>query len=344
MYRGYLQGMLLKYNKDCRTFTVSRIVVNFEKSILLPQRTCKFLGFILNSADLSLSLPSDKRANIVKMIKRFSLLPICTIRELSQLIGILVAACPAVKYGWLYTKTLERQKYLALKKFNNFETKIKLPNLILPDLLWWNQNILSSSNPMRPDSEFGLEIFTDASRTGWGAYCNSKTVHGGWKTLELSFHINYLELLAIFMGLKCFAFKMSNSAILLRVDNTTAISYINRMGGIQFPHLNDLAKNIWQWCEERNIWLFASYINTKENVEADEESRKINVDTEWELSEWAFQVIVHKLGQPDIDLFASRTNAKCDVYVYWKRDPDALTVDAFTINWRRRLFHHFPSY
>lgn len=86
------------------------------------------------------------------------------------------------------------------------------------------------------------------------------------------------------------------------------------------------------------------YINTQDNVEADEESRKINIDTEWELSDWAFQMIVHKLGQPDIDLFASRTNTKCDAYVSWKRDPDALTVDAFTINWRLHYFYAFPPF
>lgn len=319
-------------------------VVNFEKSVLTPRRTCKFLGFILNSADLSLSLPSDKINNISKLVKKFASLPNCTIRELSQLIGILVSACPAIKYGWLYTKTLERQKFLALQTHNNFEAKIKLPAVVLPDLLWWNHNIRSSSNHMRPDAKFSLEVFTDASRTGWGAYCNGNRINGGWKDVELSFHINYLELLAVFMGLKCFVHETSNCAILLRVDNTTAISYINRMGGIQFPHLHDLAKTIWQWCEKRNIWLFASYINTKDNVEADEESRKINVDIEWELSDWAFQMIVNKLGQPDIDLFASRTNTKCNSYVSWKQDPDALTVDAFTINWRSSRFYAFPPF
>lgn len=319
-------------------------VVNFEKSVLTPKRSCKFLGFILNSADLSLSLPCDKRNNIAKLVKKFSTLPNCTIRKLSQLIGILVAACPAMKYGWLYTKELERAKYLALQTFKNFEAKIKLPSVVLPDLLWWSQNILSSSNHMRLDGEFSLEVFTDASRTGWGAYCNENRANGGWKEVELSFHINYLELLAVFMGLKCFASEATNCSILLRVDNTTAISYINRMGGIQFPHLHGLAKTIWQWCEKRNIWLFASYINTNDNVEADEESRRINVDTEWELSNWAFQMIVHKLGQPNIDLFASRTNAKCETYVSWKQDPDSLTVDAFTINWRSHRFYAFPPF
>ncbi|KAG7310260.1 hypothetical protein JYU34_003010 [Plutella xylostella] len=62
------------------------------------------------------------------------------------------------------------------------------------------------------------------------------------------------------------------------------------------------------------------------------------------LSEEAFTKIVHRLGQPEIDLFASRTNAKCDTYVSWKPDPDAISVDAFTQNWNRWFFYAFPPY
>lgn len=65
----------------------------------------------------------------------------------------------------------------------------------------------------------------------------------------------------------------------------------------------------------RKLWIFASYINTKDNIEADEGSRRVNPDVEWELSQPAFNYIVKQLGQPEIDLFASRINAKCRKYV-----------------------------
>ncbi|KAH9634344.1 hypothetical protein HF086_011604 [Spodoptera exigua] len=102
------------------------------------------------------------------------------------------------------------------------------------------------------------------------------------------------------------------------------------MGGTQLPHLNNLAR--WQWCEERHIWLVASYIKSSENNETDEESRKINPDTEWELNTVAFQQIITVLGEPEIDLFASRTNAKCISYVSWKPDPEAMNIDPFTLS------------
>lgn len=319
-------------------------IVNNEKSKLEPQQSCKFLGFIFNTVDMSLNLPDDKRRGILRLVEKFSTLPKCSIRDVSRLIGVLTAACPAVQYGWLYTKSLERQKFLALQKYGDFEAKFRLSEVILPDLHWWQVNIFSTRKYLRADNNYSLEIFTDASRTGWGAVCNENRANGQWKENELLFHINYLELLAIFLGLKCFATAASNCSILLRVDNTTAISYINRMGGVRFPHLNKLTKSIWQWCEKRNILIFASYINTNDNIEADEESRKINIDTEWELSNWAFEKLVKCLGEPKIDLFASRANAKCSLYIAWKPDPDAVEIDAFTVNWHNIFFYAFPPF
>lgn len=324
---------------ECLGFTI-----NYNKSNLQPQKTCKFLGFLFNTEHLILSLPIDKRNNIAQLVSKFSRLPRCTIREFSQLIGVLVAACPAVKYGWLYTKILERQKYLFLLNHDNsYEAKVYLPDSILEDLSWWSQNIYTTSCPMRT---LGYEkvIYTDASLTGWGAYCEGKRANGYWKEEERNLHINFLELMAVLFGLKSFAQYNNNCAILLRIDNTTAISYVNRQGGIQYPHLNNVARQIWQWCEKRNIWLFASYINSCDNKEADEESRRMNPDIEWELSASAYNKILKFFGYPDIDLFASRTNAKCRCYISWKQDPEAMAVDAFTVSWREYYFYAFPPF
>ena len=119
-------------------------------------------------------------------------------------------------------------------------------------------------------------------------------------------HIKYLELQSAFFGLQCFAKNLANCDILLRIDNRTAIAYIKRMGGIKFRELSNLAKDIWMWSEERNIWLAESYISSKNNVTADFESRHFESETEFELSNKAFGDIRAKLGNPEIDLFAKR--------------------------------------
>ena len=54
---------------------------------------------------------------------------------------------------------------------------------------------------------------------------------GPWTLSESEAHINYLELLAALKALQCFTVTLKDSAVELRLDNTTAVSYVNRLGG-----------------------------------------------------------------------------------------------------------------
>lgn len=319
-------------------------IINFDKSSLIPQKCVKFLGFILNSEKYHIALPTQKRQNIKDEIHKFLNKKSCKIRELAHLTGLLVSACPAIQYGFLYTKELERQKFIFLQKSNNnYERTMPLSDSVVPDLKWWLSHISNSVKPIRSNN-YCLEIFSDSSITGWGGSCGDERAAGLWNEDERKLHINYLELVAASLALKVFANKLTNCEILLRIDNTTAISYINRMGGIQYPHFNSIANQIWKWCESRNIYVFASYIKSAHNVIADEESRKSHSDIECEPNNKYFDEIVHTHGAPDIDLFASRANAKCDLYVAWKNDSDAFKIDTFTLSWKPYFFYAFPPF
>lgn len=78
---------------------------------------------------------------------------------------------------------------------------------------------------------------------------------------------------------------------------------------------NSIARSIWDWCESRNIFIFASYINNKENIKEDFLSRKHQSNVEFELNQSVFRKIIEIYGCPEIDLFASRINARCKKYV-----------------------------
>ncbi|XP_031344364.1 uncharacterized protein LOC116171583 isoform X1 [Photinus pyralis] len=319
-------------------------IVNYKKSNLIPNQTCKYLGFVYNSRTMSLSLPSDKRLKLIKLANQFITVQECKIREFSKFIGSLVSAAPAIKYGFLYTKLFEQKKYRALRHSGgNYEAKMTLDSFLHSDISWWISKLAVSCNPIRSDT-FDIELFTDASKTGWGAYCNGNTSFGFWSNSEKENHINELELLAVLFGLKCFARGCHNCNILCRVDNTTAIGTINRMGSVRFQNLNKIARLIWGWCEERNIYIFASYISSSENFFADKASRQEHQETEWSLENSAFQKVLKRFGVPDIDLFASRLNRKCKTFVSWKRDPEAFRVDAFTLNWSVFSFYAFPPF
>lgn len=318
-------------------------LINWNKSQLIPSKLCKFLGFMFNTTDVSIFLPGDKKNRIKKQAEKMLHTSKCSIRHFAKFLGLLTSACPAVCYGWAYTKLLEREKYLALGNSNNYNKRMYLRPHLAQDLRWWRDNINSSMSPMHRN-DYLLEIYTDASRSGWGAVCKSEVGSGSWSTSQLSYHINFLELQAAFYGLKIFGSHLSNCNILLRIDNTTAIAYINRMGGVQFTHLNELARQIWKWCENRSVYIFASYIKSSDNIDADCASRQLSIDTEWELADFAFTQINKNFGLPDFDLFASIQNHKCERYASWKLDPQSEIIDAFTFNWKNIYFYAFPPF
>ncbi|XP_063915486.1 uncharacterized protein LOC135131605 [Zophobas morio] len=273
----YLDDFLLLASTidECRTsvnFTVHLLeslsfTINTEKSILEPSQSCRFLGFILDSAHMRLRLPPDKTNYILYLISTLENRTSCSIKKFAKLIG------------------------------GNFKARIGLTPEIKQDLHWWKHHLVSDIGNEIGSDHFTMEIFSDASLSGWGIYCQGHTARGLWNPEEQREHINYLELKAVLYGLKCFAKHLLHSKVLLRIDNTTAISYINRMGSVQYPHLSTLTRQIWQWCEARDIWLVASYINSTANIEADRESRAHSDATEWELSDRYFNQILEKFHE-----------------------------------------------
>lgn len=319
-------------------------IINFQKSSLVANQRCKYLGFIIDSVQFFLNLTDKKKNQIIGLVNEFDVGKAYKIRKFAEFLGVLASACPAVAYGFIHCKRLERQKYLALK-FNggNYEGKMHIIDSMSEDFNWWKLNAVIGSNPIRTQ-QFSLEIFSDSSLTGWGCHCNDSKAFGFWNDQERKYHINYLELLAAFFAVKCFASELSQCEILLRLDNKTAISYVNRAGGVQYPHLSDLSRKIWEWCEPRKIWLQASYIPSIKNVEADRASRNTNIDTEWELAQTAFKQIEQEFGPFTVDLFASRINTKCKQFCSRFPDPEAKTVDAFTVSWKNEAFYAFPPF
>lgn len=165
---------------------------------------------------------------------------------------------------------------------------------------------------------------------------------GQWHQTEANMHINYLELKAIEFGLRIFA--KNNMHVQIMCDNTTAISYINKMGGIQSVDCDELSRSIWLWCKSRNILVSAAFIPGRDNKVADEKSRKFSDNTEWMLNTSIFQAIVKAWYTPDVDLFASRINKQLNRYVSWKPDPFAEKIDVFTFRWNKGSYFIFPPF
>ena len=97
------------------------------------------------------------------------------------------------------------------------------------ELQWWLNTVNISFCPiLSPDPD--LIITTDASVTACGAVCDGIRTGGAWSHHEANhMHINELELLAAFFGLKTFAKEMINKHIQVYVHNFAAMACLNEM-------------------------------------------------------------------------------------------------------------------
>ncbi|OXU27170.1 hypothetical protein TSAR_005435, partial [Trichomalopsis sarcophagae] len=128
--------------KEFRALEIS-ISALLRKGAIEPCRPHKdqFLSsyFLVPKSDDSsqyvLELPLNKRKVLLDCIESVRSKRRCSILDFAKLIGRLVAACPAVEYGVVYTKALERVKTIALVKNEfNYNEKMSVPKSILPDL------------------------------------------------------------------------------------------------------------------------------------------------------------------------------------------------------------------
>lgn len=152
-------------------------IINNKKSQFEPSTRCKFLGFIIDSIKYHIELTEKKRQNLCKMIINFISKKRCSIKDLAQLIGSLVAACPAIEYGLLYTELLEKEKLFSLI-INDYDynKSIIIPKHLITELDWWKNSLKNSVNPIK-SGNFKVVIYTDASLTGWGAVNDDRRIH-----------------------------------------------------------------------------------------------------------------------------------------------------------------------
>ncbi|XP_071479361.1 uncharacterized protein [Diadema antillarum] len=179
---------------------------------------------------------------------------------------------------------------------------------------------------------------------GWGAVLNSDQVPGTWGERDRGQHINVLEMWAIQNALFAFKDRVRRKTVLVKSDNLTVVSYVNKQGGTRSKPLCNLSLDILDWCDLVEMNLIASHIPGKDNYVADFLSRGSYLPTEWQLNPSIAKQIFNRFGPPQVDLFASTLNKQLPVYCTKHNDPAALMTDAFTMQWNRFLGYAFPPF
>ena len=339
---GYLDdSLLVGYSyTECKSNIVdtTNLLTNLglypheDKSVTIPTQIIQHLGFVLNSIDMTVSLTEAKISTLTQIAQLVLSKSEMPIRLVAKLIGHMVSCFPGVEFGELFYRQLEIEKSASLKsKKGNFDANMSLSEKARSDIQWWISNAHLSKKVINHGG-IDFTMSTDASLLGWGASLENTTAGGRWSNVEREHHINYLELKAVLLGLQSLCNRVSKCHIKVLTDNTTAVAYLRNMGGTRSLLCNDMAREIWLWCKEKQIWLSVSHIPGADNVLVDKASWVFDDTTEWKLEATIYEKITDRWGRPDIDMFASRLNYQTLPYVSWGPDPQAMAVDAFTLN------------
>ena len=217
-------------------------LINWTKSTLSPVQSVTYLGFVISSVNLNIYLPKAKVQRVYAVCNNALSQPKMSGRQLASLLGTLESCRLAI---WEAPSHLRALQILLIQTLRNHQFDYNCPVFLNPqsraELTWWLNNLPkvngSPVSPPPPD----LTILSDVSMQGWGATCQGKSTNGKWSSQESIQHINLLELKAAFLALKTFLKNQSHRVVLLKLDNSAAVAYLNNKGGTHLVPLMSLS-------------------------------------------------------------------------------------------------------
>ncbi|KAI2646546.1 Transposon Ty3-G Gag-Pol polyprotein [Labeo rohita] len=258
--------------------------LNAKKSVLSPLQRTTYLGVVWDSTTMQARLSPARIESILTAVKRVKEGRSLTVKQFQQLLGLMAAASNVIPFGLLYMRPL--QWWLKTKGFSprgNSLRMIRVTRRCLRALDMWRKPWFLSQGPVLGAPCRRATLATDASLTGWGAVMSGHPARGLWSGHQLTWHINCLEMLAVFRALKHFLPDLRDRHVLVRTDNTSVVSYINHQGGLRSRPLYKLAHQILVWSQDKLLSLRAVYVPGHLNVGADILSRQGPRPGEWML-------------------------------------------------------------
>ncbi len=179
--------------------------MNAKKSVLLPSQRIVFLGVRLDSVQMQAHLAPARIPDLTACLARFKLGHHVSVGTCRRLLGLMAAVSPMLPLGLLHMRPfLWWMKELRLHPTVPATRLIRVSCSCCRPLLMWRDPVFLRSGVRMGAIHRRYMITTDASMTGWGAGFEGRPVSGEWKEEFLSWHINCLELRAVFLALKNF--------------------------------------------------------------------------------------------------------------------------------------------
>ena len=159
-------------------------LVNLEKSELEPKQIFNFVGYQFDLQAGRVRPTTDWWQSLQDKILHLLSLPSCSVRVFMSLIGLLTATEKQVHRGRLQMRPIQWHLKSNWRVPESLEKRIPVPRSLHPHLQWWldEENVLTGQ-PLHP-MQHALQIFTDATKGGWGAHLIEHTAKGIWSLPE----------------------------------------------------------------------------------------------------------------------------------------------------------------
>ena len=317
-----------------------------EKSEVSPSQDFVFLGNRFATVQGIVLPPLEKFVKARELALYFIGRPQVQVRWFLRFLGYLNSLADVVPLGRLHIRPL--QMFLLsnwVPSSREWEAMLPVNQSVREFARWWTiqDNVLRGVPLTKPAPT--MTLYTDASMTGWGAYLDGHARSGEWSGLQLSEHINVLEMRAVLLALQSLRKLLQAKVICVATDNSTVVAYLEKQGGTRSHVLCALAIRVLLLCQEMQLTIQVKHLPGRLNVLADTLSRRRQpVLTEWQLNPSIFEGICQVWDRPHIDLFATALNYQLPTYVSPVPDPQAWAVDALSLDWNGMSAYAFPPF
>lgn len=266
--------------------------VAIEKTIP-PTTSLPFLGIQLDSIDFSMSVPEEKKSELMALLHSWVGRRKCTKTELLNLTGKLQFICKVVRPGRIFLRRL----YHLTMKVDKGHHHIYLNEHGRGDIQWWidflpgwcRSSIIPESHTVLASD---IQLHTDASKLGLGGIYGHRWIQAAWPPNMVALNsgraidIDYLELFAIYAACATWGYLWAGKRIIIHTDNQP-ITDVWQAGTSKSPQLMVLVRAIFFEAANHQFSLSLKHIPGVQNTIADYISR--------------FQVQKFKALAPDTD-------------------------------------------
>lgn len=337
VHEGVLRTLCLLYKLG--------LTVNFQKSELVPTQKIIYLGLEIDSREECFRVPQHKVEDTCDLIRKALHDPSSLhVKQVAKICGVVQAMALALSHA----ASLVRSLYRDIESRSSWSSQVSLSEssvadlrLLLSSFAFWNGAVKWSH------ARRCVSVGSDASRLRFGNWFSGEHVvlksSGVWFGRAKRASSNWKELAGAYLALFSYRFSLQNTRVYLFLDNSTAVAYVLRCGGM-VPELTKLARMIFHLSLQFDFDIRVKYWPGRLHLLADAQSRLLD-RSDWMLNPRYFKQIQSFFGLLfTVDRFASFANRQVPRYNSFQVCVANEAVDALSVDWSGEVNYGNPPW